>query len=352
MRWTGITCLSDGKKMGLRAHDMYMYIPQTGHKRERTVGRESSELEDVSETWRRTKDSPDEEGGWGEETEWERMCVKWSIRECRDAVQSAGAGAGPRLFSMQAMRRPSSAWATHSRHDSLLHSCSPLNPCRTWNSVCATKHRIKKSSSSWRYSRIDDIMKSSSITAMKTTRELSFYSGDRKHPWSRTSPHPWPPNAISAWEKKKKRFRTISHSLTAESVGLPSPPRQQRERDSSGVQAMLPLICLQSHESSRNTRWMKGEHVNAGAEGIAGEGADSAKVSKWIPLRHLREQWGAFLTFFLWFRANFLPICSLWISKLLSWTTFQPINVFAEARPDWNWYGKWTWKSKTFLLEG
>lgn len=85
---------------------------------------------------------------------------------------------------------------------------------------------------------------------------------------------------LSLQKKKKKRFRAIGYTLTAESVRLPSLPRQQWEKDSSGVQAMLPLICLQSHERSRNTRWMKGEHLYAGAERIAGEGADAGKVSK------------------------------------------------------------------------
>lgn len=79
--------------------------------RERTAGRESSaeQLEDERETWRRRKErkkeKKDEEGEWGEETEWEKTCGRWSIRECRGAVQSTEAGAGPRLFNMQAMPR-------------------------------------------------------------------------------------------------------------------------------------------------------------------------------------------------------------------------------------------------------
>lgn len=100
--------------------------------REGMTGRESStqQAEDVREMWRRKKDSTDEEGGWGEETEWERMCVRWSIKECRGAVRRAEAGEGSRLFNMQDMRRPSSAWATQSRHDALLQSHSHLNSCR------------------------------------------------------------------------------------------------------------------------------------------------------------------------------------------------------------------------------
>lgn len=101
---------------------------------DRCIKNKSSEqqLKDVRERWWRKKDSMDKEGGWGDETEWERMCVRWSIRECRGAVQRAEAGAGPRLLSMQAMHKPSSTWATQSLHDSLLHSCSPLHPCKRY----------------------------------------------------------------------------------------------------------------------------------------------------------------------------------------------------------------------------
>lgn len=128
---------------------------------------------------------------------------------------------------------------------------------------------------------------------IKTTCEVFFYSGDHN---THAQTPPQPPCHLC---KRKKRLRAIGYVLTAESVKLPSPPRQQWEKDSSSVQAILPLICLQSHEPSRNTRWMKGEHLYACAEGIVGEGADAGKVSKWIPLRHLREQWEAFSTFFV-----------------------------------------------------
>lgn len=154
-----------------------------------------------------------------------------------------------------------------------------------------------------------------------------FYSGDHNthtHTLLRT------PRAISAKKKKKKRFRAISLLLTA---GLPSLPRQQWEKDSSGIQVMLPLICLQSHEPNRNRRWMKGEHLNADTEGFAEEGADPGKVSKWIPLRHLREQWGAFSPF-LWFLANFLPILLFWIPKSLSLRAFSRISVLYLLRPN------------------
>lgn len=104
-------------------------------------------------------------------------------------------------------------------------------------------------------------------------------------------------------KKEKKKFRAINHTLTAESVGLPSPDSSER-KIAAVLQVMLLLICLQSHEPNRNTRWMKREHLNASAEGLAGEGADSSKVSKWIPLRHLREEWRTFFYFF----HDFMPI--------------------------------------------
>lgn len=114
------------------------------------------------------------------------------------------------------------------------------------------------------------------------TNEPFFYSGDRNtHARAHTYTHA-PPHTLAITAKKndeEKKIRAINHMLTAESVGLPSPDSSER-KIAAALQAMLPLICLQSHEPSRNTRWMKREHLNASAEGLDGEGADSSKVSK------------------------------------------------------------------------
>lgn len=245
------------------------------------------------------------------------MCVRWSIRECRGAVQSAEAGAGPRLFSMQAMRSPSSAWATRSCHDSPLPSHSPLNPGESeilypQQSATLIKHSLYTSHPKMQHA---DVY----LRWLQSEKQLCYgyankwavllfrwpqHSCARTHIHTRSSTHP-------CYHCKKndeeKKIRAINHMLTAESVGLPSPDSSER-KIAAALQAMLPLICLQSHEPSRNTRWMKREHLNASAEGLDGEGADSSKVSKWIPLRHLREEWGTFSAFFSWFHANFLPI--------------------------------------------